>query len=192
MDPSTIRQGNVSVIARIGEIDRTEEIRVKYHCKLAENGRSIEMIEERRDPPELVTPWSEEGIERRAAWWTREVEKDGAIFVSEAAGTLTGIAIMGPEKHGKCAELVAMFVDKDHRGLGLGRRLMEHLEDEARARGIETLYVGSNENERSLAFYQHMDFRIVCLMDASVVWIPGLETTITLVKRLVWELNAKA
>ena len=182
----------MSEIARIGEIDRTEEIRVGYRCKLAEDGQSIEMIEERRDPPELVPHWSDEGIERRASWWTREVEKGGAVFVSEAAGKLTGIAIMGPEKHGKCAELIAIFVDKDHRGLGLGRSLMQQLEGEARDRGIEALYVGANENERSLGFHQRMGFRIVCLMDASVVWIPGLETTITLAKRLVGELDAEA
>jgi len=66
------------------------------------------MIEELRDPPERVPPWSEEGIERRAAWWTREVEKGGVLFVSESAGVLTGIAIMGPEKHGQCAELIAI------------------------------------------------------------------------------------
>lgn len=98
--------------------------------------------------------------------------------------SLGGIAIIGPEKHGKCAEIVSMFVDRNHRGLGLGRRLMQQLEEEARARGIEALYVGSSENERSLGFYQHMGFRIVCLMDSSVIWIPGLETTITLAKRL--------
>jgi hypothetical protein len=61
---------------------------------------------------------------------------------------------------------------------------MEALEDEARDRGIEAIFVGSNENAGSVGFYKALSFRVACLMDPSVVWIPGFETTITLAKRV--------
>lgn len=179
-----IRPGSLSGIARIGEIDRSEDIAIEYECRLAEGGQSIDIVELRRDPPKHIPDWDEEGIQRRTRWWTREVEEGGTIFVAESAGKLIGIAILSTERHHKSAEIVSLFVDRAHRGKGLGRRLMERLEDEARDRGIEAIFVGSNENAGSLGFYRAMGFRIVCLMDPSVVWIPGLETTITLAKKL--------
>ncbi|MFC2082506.1 GNAT family N-acetyltransferase [Candidatus Bipolaricaulota bacterium] len=179
-----IRRADVSEIARIGEIDRTESVEVEFLCRLAQDGRSIEMVEQRLEPPKITTDWDDEGVRRRAAWWTREVEEGGVMFVAELDAKLIGIAILGPPKPGKCAEIVSMFVDTQHRGNGLGKQLIQRLEDEGRARGIESIYVGSNENANALGFYQSVGYRIVCLMDSSTMWIPGLETRIVLAKGL--------
>jgi GNAT superfamily N-acetyltransferase len=179
-----IRSVDSSQIARIGEIDRAELIEVKYRCALAPDGHSIVLLEERMDPPEKVPDWDDEGVRRRAKWWKREVDEGGALFFAEDGDKLAGFAVLGAEKAGKCAEMVALFVDKGHRGKGLGGRLVQRLEDEARQRGLQSIYVQSNETAASVGFYRSVGYRIACLMDASTMWLPGMETSIVLVKRL--------
>ncbi len=105
-------------------------------------------------------------------------------FIAEEKERLIGIGILGSDKPGSCAEIVSIFVDRDWRRRGLGGALMQCLEREVRARELQALYVGSNENANAVGFYRSAGFEIVCLMDPSVVWIPGLETTITMAKRL--------
>ena len=173
-----------SEIARIGEIDRTEMIEATYRCALAPDGNSIVLLEEGMDPPEKVPNWDDEGVMRRAKWWKREVDEGGALFITEDNGKLTGFAVLGAEKTGKCVETVALFVDKDHRAKGLGGKLVRRLEDEARENGIENIYVQSNETATSVGFYRSVGYRIACLMDASTMWLPGMGTSIVLVKRL--------
>ena len=173
-----------SEIARIGEIDRTEKINARLRCVLASDGNSIVLLKEEIDPPEEVPNWDDEGVRRRAKWWKREVDEGGALFLAEDNGKLTGFAVLGAGKAGECAEMVALFVDKDHRAEGLGGKLVQRLEDEARERGIENMYVQSIETTASVGFYQSVGYRIACLMDASTMRLPGMETSIVLVKRL--------
>jgi GNAT superfamily N-acetyltransferase len=80
--------------------------------------------------------------------------------------------------------MLALFVDKAYRTKGLGGKLVQRLEDWARERGIEKIYVQSVETTTSVGFYQSVGYRIACLMDASMMWLPGIETSIILVKRL--------
>ena len=173
-----------SEIARIRKIDRTEEIDARLRCVLASDGNSIVLLREEMDPPEEVPNWDHEGVRQRAEWWKREVDEGGALFVAEDKGKLTGFAVLGAEKAGKSAEMVALFVDKAHRGKGLGGKLVQRLEDEAKERGIKSIYVQSVETTTSVGFYQSVGYRIACLMDASTVWLPEMETSIILVKRL--------
>lgn len=171
-------------ITRIGEIDRTEIIEARYRCTLLPDKNAIELLKEEMEPPKKFPDWDDEGVRRRANWWKREVDEGGALFFAEDNGKLSGFAVLGAEKAGKCAEMVALFVDKDHRGQGLGGKLVRRLEDEARERGIENIYVHSNETVTSVEFYRSVGYQITCLMDASMMWLPGMETSIILVKRL--------
>jgi DNA-binding MarR family transcriptional regulator/GNAT superfamily N-acetyltransferase len=66
----------------------------------------------------------------------------GVFLVARIDGRPAGC---GALKHG---ELVRMWVDRPHRGLGIGARLLEALEDHARALGHETVRLYTN---RSLA-----------------------------------------
>ncbi len=179
-----IRPVDSSAIDRINEIYRTEMIEAKYRCVLAADGSSIELVKERIDPPEKVPDWDCEGSRQRARRWKREVDAGGALFVAEDNGVLTGFAVLGTEKGDKCAEMVALFVDRSHRAKGLGRSLVQQLEDEARERGVQSIYVQSNETAASVEFYRSVGYRLACLMDASIMWLPGMETSIVMAKRL--------
>jgi len=172
-----------SAISRIAEIDRTELIQARYRCALAPDGASIALIERQLDPPEVFPDWDEEGIRRRAKWWQREVDEGGMLLIAEEEGELHGFAVLGPQKAGGCAEMVALFVDKSRRGKGLGTELVRRLEDEARRRGIENIYVQSVDTVASVDFYRSVGYSVMCLMDSSTVHLPGMETNIALAKR---------
>ena len=60
---------------------------------------------------------------------------------------------------GAPAELKRMWVAPDARGLGLGRRLLFELEDQARAAGVEVLHLETNETlAEAIALYRKSGF----------------------------------
>jgi GNAT superfamily N-acetyltransferase len=176
-------QAESADISRIGEIDRAETIAMKYSCRATPN-YGIELQTIQLDPPEEVPDWDADGVRRRARWWKSEIDEGGALFVAEEDGQLQGFAVLGREKAARSAEMVALFIDKDHRGKGLGKELVQLLESEAAKRGLHTIYVQSNETASSVGFYQSVGYTIVCLMDPSLVWLPMMETSIVLARKL--------
>ncbi|MCK9496927.1 MAG: helix-turn-helix domain-containing GNAT family N-acetyltransferase [Dehalococcoidia bacterium] len=68
----------------------------------------------------------------------------GVFVVAYLKGAPIGCA--GLKQHDGFAEVKRMWVDAGARGLGLGRRLLDHVEGLARARGIEVLRLDTNEH----------------------------------------------
>ncbi len=170
-------------IFRISEIDRAEVIDLKYSCE-ATTSNAIQLQKIDLHPPEEVPDWDSDDVERRANWWKKEIDEGGALFFAEDENQLKGFAVLGKEKAGKSSEFVALFIDKDYRGRGIGKKLVELLEHEARDRGIETIYVQSNETASSVDFYLSNGYKIMCLMDSTTMFLPMMETTIILAKKL--------
>jgi GNAT superfamily N-acetyltransferase len=54
------------------------------------------------------------------------------------------------------AQVRSMATDESHRGQGLGRRIIEYLEQEARRRGITT--VSLNAREAAVSFYTRLGY----------------------------------
>jgi ribosomal protein S18 acetylase RimI-like enzyme len=79
----------------------------------------------------------------------------GLVTVAERDGTVAGVLVLEPMPGHLLVENVA--VDPAAQGTGLGRRLMAHAEDEARALGLPELRLYTNE-----------------LMAANVAWYPRL------------------
>ena len=88
-----------------------------------------------------------------------------------------------PTQEAGFAEVIALFVGREHRSKGLGQRLLEELESEAWRRGIKALCVESNSTVKSVEFYKKAGYRIKCLMDNSCVCFPKSETAIILIKQ---------
>jgi DNA-binding MarR family transcriptional regulator/GNAT superfamily N-acetyltransferase len=74
-------------------------------------------------------------------------EPAGLLLVARRGGEPVGCGALKLHGSGP-AEVKRMWVSTAARGLGLGRRILERLEDEARARGVRTLRLETN---RSLA-----------------------------------------
>jgi GNAT superfamily N-acetyltransferase len=72
----------------------------------------------------------------------------GECFLALHDGAPVGIVMMKPKGDGD-AEMNRMYVRASARGLGLGRKLGEALVDEARSRGMRTLWLD--------ALYRHVE-----------------------------------
>lgn len=94
----------------------------------------------------------------------RFMARENNIWVMEnAEGDFLGFAMlkwfMARDSFNHTAEL-SYFIKADQTGKGLGRRLLEKLEDQARALGVKILVANvSSLNQESLAFHQKMGFQ---------------------------------
>jgi GNAT superfamily N-acetyltransferase len=169
---------------RIGEIDRSESVDAIYVCVRSKDGLSLCLEREVFDPPKENPGWDEEGVCQRAKWWRREVEEGGLFLVAEIEERIAGFAVLGCTREDKRAEVVAVFVGREHRSKGVGRALMEDLERRAIERGIHSLTVESNCEVGSVEFYRSLGYHLKCLIDNTLVRFPETETNIILVKEL--------
>jgi GNAT superfamily N-acetyltransferase len=79
----------------------------------------------------------------------------GTVFVAEADGTTVGFAAILPRPDGN-AELDALFVEPDSWRGGVGRRLVEHCAEVARAGGSAAMHVVGNPHAEG--FYRACGF----------------------------------
>jgi GNAT superfamily N-acetyltransferase len=175
---------NADQIQRVFEIDRTEHIEAEYIPEPSDDGFAIRATLRSYDPPRVFPNWDEEGRRRRAEWWRRELEKGGALIVAEENGHVVGFAIRAHSKPDHSAEIIGLFVDAGDRGHGVGRLLLEALEQNARESRIRALYGGVNATERTIRFYLRNGYRIKALIDESIDTWPLAETAIVMAKSL--------
>ncbi len=85
--------------------------------------------------------------------------QDGALFVLEDAGAVTGVLVIEPRADHLVVHNVA--VDPAHQGAGFGLRLMVFAEDQARAQGLFELRLFTNEKmTENVALYRHLGFEV--------------------------------
>lgn len=95
-------------------------------------------------------------------------ENDRAYFVAKSpAGEVLGVVGFKPPgeqmeefvKTGHAVELVNAFVAREHRGRGVGRALVERLEEEARARGHKEIVLNSGPRYKDTGwgFYDRLE-----------------------------------
>ena len=87
----------------------------------------------------------------------------GELYVLRDAAnrTLAGVYVLIATRPATC-EIVNIAVVENKRGQGLGKRLLEHARETARARGARQLEIGTgNSSVDQLALYQKFGFRIV-------------------------------
>ena len=88
--------------------------------------------------------------------------EDGCVFVAEHDGVVAGFAAVVPLADGG-AELDALFVEPHLWKRGIGRRLVDHIADVARARAASFLHVIGNPHAEG--FYVSCGFRVTGTVD---------------------------
>jgi GNAT superfamily N-acetyltransferase len=83
------------------------------------------------------------------------------VIVAEVDGDVVGIVHLqvtpAIERERPAGQLGALVVDEGHRGQGIGRALVEAVEQEARLRGCELIYLTTAERrDDAHAFYERL------------------------------------
>ncbi|MFE2545531.1 bifunctional helix-turn-helix transcriptional regulator/GNAT family N-acetyltransferase [Actinacidiphila glaucinigra] len=78
---------------------------------------------------------------------------NGLLLVATAQGTPVGCGALKLHAETRIADVKRMWTSPDTRGLGLGRRILERIADEATARGMQTLRLETN---RTLTEARHL------------------------------------
>ena len=90
----------------------------------------------------------------------REYIQRGSCFVTELEGKAVGTYVLLPTRPGT-AELVNVAVDEAFQNRGLGKQLVLHAVEEARARGYKTIEIGTATTSKlQIALYQRCGFHI--------------------------------
>ena len=101
--------------------------------------------------------------ESMATWFaTKRANGFPVIGVEDEAGTLLGFASYGTFRAWpayKYSVEHSIYIHRDHRGKGLGRRLLQAIVDAARERNVHTLIGGIDAaNDASIALHRALGF----------------------------------
>ncbi len=92
---------------------------------------------------------------------TRFLESPGAGLALARAGEPIGFAAWYRTRSPATSKLDKLYVAMEHHGKGVGRRLIEHVEQAARNDGSSTLVLNvAKRNEASIALYRHCGFAV--------------------------------
>jgi len=87
------------------------------------------------------------------------LQTGGAIFIATREGAAIGTCALLPMADGSF-EVAKMTVAEKCRGLGIGRKLLGHVIDSARAMGAKRLYLETNrELQSAIHVYESLGFR---------------------------------
>jgi GNAT superfamily N-acetyltransferase len=90
------------------------------------------------------------------------VDPSGCLFVATEGADQTMIGYVHATKDADAMRLNRLYVDQPARGTGLAARLLEAVETQCRAFGLETLRLGVyDQNARAIAFYRRSGFAAV-------------------------------
>lgn len=110
--------------------------------------RSIDYSGPDHYTPEVLAIWLAAPAPAALQW---HIEHGGGLVAVED-GAILGYAVLDPLS----GEVDAAFVDPLRQGLGIGRVLLDALEANARAGGIERLFLSASLN--AVAFYERAGF----------------------------------
>ncbi|MBB4228113.1 GNAT family N-acetyltransferase [Rhizobium mongolense] len=103
-------------------------------------------------------------LENRAEWFRARKARGFPVLVAEKAGQIAGYASYGDwrafDGYRHTVEH-SVYVDKDYRGGGIGKLLMQALIEKAKENGVHVMIAGiESENVASIRLHEKLGFRI--------------------------------
>jgi len=87
--------------------------------------------------------------------------KEGGSFEIEENGKCVAVAVTQCHKWNRSLQIWEFLVDRDYRGRGLGRLLMQTVFDYAKDMGMRSVFVETQtSNVKAVRYYEHMGFEI--------------------------------
>jgi GNAT superfamily N-acetyltransferase len=137
-------------LARIGDIDRTEQIDMLY----VQHGSELEP----RPGDWSARAWLVDGEGEHSVAAQRKacehyLDAGGTALGAFDGERLVGIGIVTPHVHPRVAQFAFLYVSDGYRGRGIGVRLSDDLERIAREAGDVELVVSATPSENTVRFY---------------------------------------
>ncbi|MFP7171179.1 GNAT family N-acetyltransferase [Terribacillus sp. 7520-G] len=86
--------------------------------------------------------------------------REGSSYVAEKENHILGIYVLVKNRE-DTAEIINISIREAHQGKGIGKKLIRHAMEQARAKGFAFLEVGTgNSSIDQIAFYQKCGFRM--------------------------------
>ena len=143
-------------VSKIGDIDRSERIRIGYRCVEGE----LHAMDVNWDSP----PWAIEGdgeysVASQIRFCRGHLDKNGRMYGAFYEQKLVGIGILQPNIDEGTAQLAYLHVSNAFRQKGTGNRIVESLIDEARSTGAVRMYVSATPTGSAINFYLSHGFK---------------------------------
>lgn len=161
----TIRELCADDIALAAQVDRTETVHAKYVARYQNDRRTITMSKLDLDEPMKIPGWRAEHFVARLASWKEQIADGGALIGAFDGEQVVGFIILKKAEQDGSAQISAVFVNAQHRRLGIGGQMMRRIESIARMRGVKTLWLSSNETASAVEFYFKQGFSLLALCD---------------------------
>ncbi|SET09080.1 GNAT family N-acetyltransferase [Paenibacillus sp. NFR01] len=162
---------------QIRQIDRSEFIGRYYKCQ---DGILKEIAAGHECPN-----WSDGDYAEMIARYEDELRNGGAAYGAYDGETLVGFGVLAHKFRGADndqLQLDLMYVSRNYRRQGIGRRILEALSREAVAKGAKSLYISATETESAVKFYMSCGSDMTDSVDAELFAKEPLD--IHMVKRL--------
>lgn len=100
-------------------------------------------------------------VERRTAWFTRQIESGSGVLVAEDSGRLAGFCFFGESSDTGWGEVFAIYVHPDSWGKGRGFELLRACESEFEKAGfVRALLWVLAGNTRARSFYERQGWTL--------------------------------
>ncbi len=141
----------------IGDIDRSEEVRVGYEMR----DGSLRRIDVHWDVP----PWHPDGegdhtVPAKIAFCRDHMDRGAVSYGAFDGEKLAGIGVLLPELREGMAQLSFLHVSRPHRHVGIAAGLVAELFRVAGEHGAAAVYVSSAPTESAVGFYLRQGFLV--------------------------------
>ncbi len=149
-----IRRLAADELPRIGEIDRSERVRIGYRQE-AEVLIPMPVV---WDIPDWFEGDGAHGVGRVTAGTLEDLAAGGTAIAAFEDDRLVALAVYRPRLRPATGQLAFLHVSCSHRRLGIASRLFDRVVRRARADGATSLYVSATPSESAVGFYLSKGF----------------------------------
>jgi GNAT superfamily N-acetyltransferase len=145
---------------RIRDIDRSEKIEKIYQCV---DGALLE-----RTMPHECPNWDEKHYEEKITRFEAELSNGGTAYGAYNGDKLVGFGVLAHHFRGKDKnqlQLDLMYVSRNYRRQGIGRRIFNELSRIALQKGAAHLYISATETESAVKFYSSLGSSVASEVD---------------------------
>lgn len=145
-----IRLLGSEALDKIYQIDRSEEIHRRYQFSNGELSYTKEDLSIPHDPDFWGRHFNE---------WKSAINDGAAFFGAINNRVLAGFTILKFDLNPGVAQILALYVDLQHRMSGIAKSLFLEAQDAARNKGSHSLYVSATPTDAAVGFYLHQGFQ---------------------------------